>query len=283
MNRKSCTYLFIMVITGILACEDALEIEVPTGEPKLIVDALIRIDEGMPLVRVAAKVSVTSSFFRTVPATELEQITIVNLESGGLLILTEKEAGSGIYEELTSPDFFRDGELILQLTHQKRLYFARTRYVQTVPITSVEQGKGTFIGGDETEVIVTFMDAAERDDFYVFDFDFDEYIVTEDEFYQGQEFRFSYFYDTNLEPGDAVTICILGADEGFYNYMNQLIQQSGDQMGPFATPAATVRGNVFDVTGLDNEEIVDNVDRPDKFALGYFAVVQEYKQSITIE
>jgi hypothetical protein len=54
-------------------------------------------------------------------------------------------------------------------------------------------------------------------------------------------------------------------------------------MGPFSTPAATVRGNIFDVTGLDNEEVFDNVNRPDKFALGYFAVVQQYTRSITIE
>ncbi len=283
MINRAIAFSSIFLMVSILACEDTIQVEVPTGEPRLIVDALVRIDDTGELIRVAVKVSLTSSFFQTVPVTELEQITIINLESGGLLILTEKEAGTGIYEELTSPDFFREGELILQLTHMDRLYFARTRYVPTVPITSLEQGQGTFIAGDETEVIVTFKDDQERDDFYVFDFDFDEYLVTEDEFYQGQEFQFSYFYNNKVPPGKSVTVRIMGADQGFYNYMNQLIQQSGDLMGPFATPAATVRGNVFDVTGLDNEEILDNVDRPDKFALGYFAVVQEYKQSITIE
>ena len=53
--------------------------------------------------------------------------------------------------------------------------------------------------------------------------------------------------------------------------------------GIYETLAATVRGNVFDVTGLDNDILFDNVNRPDAFPLGYFAVVEEFKQRITIE
>ena len=51
----------------------------------------------------------------------------------------------------------------------------------------------------------------------------------------------------------------------------------------FETPVATVRGNIFDVTDLDNIDLFDNVEQPDVFPLGYFAVVQEYKQTITIQ
>jgi hypothetical protein len=74
----------------------------------------------------------------------------------------------------------------------------------------------------------------------------------------------------------------MGVDPTFYNYMDLLITQSGDQQGIFQTPVATVRGNVVDVTGLDNEEIVDNASRPDVFPLGYFAIVQEHVRTITI-
>ena len=64
--------------------------------------------------------------------------------------------------------------------------------------------------------------------------------------------------------------------------MNQIIVQSGGDQGPFQTPAATVRGNIINVTGIDNDEVVDNVERSDNFALGYFAIVEEYTDSITI-
>ncbi|MBO6534558.1 MAG: hypothetical protein JJ967_16130 [Muricauda sp.] len=45
---------------------------------------------------------------------------------------------------------------------------------------------------------------------------------------------------------------------------------------------ATVRGNVFDITGLDNVTILDNVERPNDYALGYFGVVQEFSRELTI-
>lgn len=268
-------------------CEDVVDVNTPTAEPRLMVDALIPIDSSQAVQTVRVRVGLTGNFFGDLPATELGQITLTNIdmestfENPNTIILLEREPG--VYEATKNTGFFTGGELVLQITHQDRSYFARTNYVPTVPIDTLVQGDGRLFEGDETEIVVTYRDTADREDFYLFDFDYDEYLVTEDTFYQGQEFSFSYFYDNKLQPGDAVNIRILGADEGFYNYMNQVIQQSGDLMGPFSTPAATVRGNIFDVTGLDNEEVFDNVNRPDKFALGYFAVVQQYTRSITIE
>jgi hypothetical protein len=64
--------------------------------------------------------------------------------------------------------------------------------------------------------------------------------------------------------------------------MNQIIVQSGGDQGPFQTPAATVRGNIINISGIDNNEIFDNVERSDNFALGYFAIIEEYKDSIII-
>ena len=108
----------------------------------------------------------------------------------------------------------------------------------------------------------------------MFDFDFNEYLVSEDEFYQGQPFEFSYFYDDGVQSGMEVQISLIGVDEPFFNYMNQVIVQSGGDQGPFQTPSATVRGNILNVS---DENGTDN------FALGYFAVCQTYTQSITLE
>ncbi|HMB61859.1 MAG TPA: DUF4249 family protein [Eudoraea sp.] len=284
MGRMMNLLVLFVLFTG---CEDVIQVDVPSEEPRLIVDALIRIDESEQALNVEVKVSLTSSFFGTIPATGLGDITIINLDGpttmcANCLILKEKTPGSGVYEEVGSPDFFMDGELIIQLKHEDRRYFARTRYVPAVPIDTVEQGDGTLFGSDDTELIVTFTDAPDREDFYVFDFDFGRYLVTEDEFYQGQEFSFSYFYDQKFEPGEEIAISIMGADRTFYNYMNLLIDQSEDEFDIFDTPVATVRGNIFDVTELDNIDVFDNVDQPDVFPLGYFAVVQVYNDTITM-
>jgi hypothetical protein len=136
---------------------------------------------------------------------------------------------------------------------------------------------------DETEVILSFTDDPENTNYYVFDFGFGEFLATEDTFYQGETFQFSYFYDRKFEPGTELQVSILGASERFYHYMDQLVEQGDDLQGPFQTPAATVRGNIFDITDLDNRDVFDNVEQPDVYPLGYFAIVQEDKKTIVIQ
>ena len=282
-----------------ISCEDVIEVETPTDDPRLVVEALIRVDDNESFLPVRVKVSLTNNFFEEIPVTDLENIIIVyeEFEDGviaftGSSTLAEIEPGTGIYEP--DPNFMDDQRIPtivifaervvfnMIIRHQGRTYFAETEYVPSTPIISVQQGNATFFGEDDTEIIVLFADDPTRDNNYVFDFDFNEYLTTDDQFYQGQLFQFSYFYDRQFEPGTEIDISILGADQTFYNYMDLLIEQSSEVPGVFQTPVATVRGNVFDITDLDNNQVVDNVSRPNDFPLGYFAVVQEYKQTVTI-
>jgi hypothetical protein len=132
-------------------------------------------------------------------------------------------------------------------------------------------------------VVVAFTDEPGVDNYYVIDFGFAEYLPTEDTFYKDQQFTFSYFYDQTFAPGTELPISIMGADQEFYNYMDLLVEQSTDQNNPFQTPVATVRGNVFDVTEIDNLENFDNAAQPGVFPLGFFAVVQQYTATLTVQ
>ncbi|MBU2902454.1 DUF4249 family protein [Maribacter dokdonensis] len=297
---------FILIILGFIlfiSCEDVIEVELPENDTRLVVNGVIRVDENQEFLPIEIAVSESSSFFDENTVASLKSAIIYYgtpnadapeiLEGGGISNLAEVEPGSGIW--VPDPSFDSDQrirvssieegdvfQLILETENEQ--FFATTTYVKSVPIDSLEQGNETLFSGDETEVIVTFTDPGESNDFYLLDLDFGEFLVTEDEFYQGQTFVFSYFYDNELaiNTSSVVNISLLGVDEQFYNYMNQIIVQSGGDQGPFQTPAATVRGNIINVTGIDNDEVVDNVERSDNFALGYFAIVEEYTDSITI-
>lgn len=276
-----------------------IEVDTPEGDQRLIVDGLIRVDTNEPYIPVEIRVSLTSGFFNETTPTSVESMLIIyelfedgTVRSTGASNLAETEPGSGIY--VPDPNFSSDQRIgigaadenmrfTLLIEHQGREYAGQTRYVPAVPVDNLAQGTETLFDEDETEIIVTFTDQPDKDNFYVVDFGFGDYLVTEDEFYKGQQFEFSYFYDRTFEPGTELEISILGADRGFYNYMDQLIEQGGESQGPFQTPVATVRGNVFDVTGLDNVDVVDNVGQPDNFPLGYFAIVQEYSSTISTE
>ena len=300
--KKTVATVLLLLSIFLASCEEVIEVEVPEEEPRLIVEGLLRVDTTQVFVPVEIRLSQTASFFGEIlPVTDAEQVVIILsvLDEDGIIIgsgtkfLRQLQAGSGIYEP--DPDFDTDQRIrvstvtennilyTLVINWKERRYAAQTTYATSVPIDELALGDGTLFGGDETELIVRITDDPEVDNFYVFDFGFANYLPSEDTFYKGQEFEFSYFYDQKFEPGTVLEVGNLGADRTFYNYMDLLVEQTEGQQGPFQTPITTVRGNVFDVTGLDNQDRFDNADRPEVFPLGYFAIVQEFRAQITVE
>ena len=292
--KQAITILLCAIL--FFSCEDTIEVDLPEVETRLIVDGLVRVDKSQELVDVKIKLRESSNFFEENQPTQAESVLIYygKPTSGGLFedisfsTLVEKDLGSGIYVPNLEQDQIRTAFVepgvvfILQITHQGKRYYAQTEYAPTVPIDNLEQGTDTFLDEEETEIIVTFTDNGDEDNFYLFDFMNSEFLVVEDEFFQGQQFSFSYFYDDEITTGETVTVSILGATEEFYNYMDLVLEQTENNGGVFQTPVATVRGNVFDITGLDNINLFDNVERPNDYALGYFAMVQEYTATLTI-
>ncbi len=301
MMMKKISYLYFLIFL-ITSCEDVIDVDLPETESRLVINALIRVDITEEFVPVRVRVSETSSFFEQNEPTELSSAIIfygIPLENDPNLFeevfsasLAEATPGGGVY--VPDPTFDEDQRIrtsslepgmVFQLIieHNGNRYFAQTTYTPTVPIDNLVQGNETLFDEDDKEVLVTFTDTPNEDNYYIFDFDFNEFLALDDQFIDGQEFQFSYFYDKSLEPGDEIEISILGADQQFYNYMDLLLEQTENTGGVFETPAATVRGNVFDITGIDNDAIFDNVESSENFPLGYFAVVQEFKESLVIE
>lgn len=302
---KKLIYLFGLMLC-VTSCEDVVDVELQTTQPRLVVNGLLRVDFSQEFVPVEIQVSETTNFFEdNVPTTLDDNATIIygrvnpdapeilELDPNGFSSsLTELEPGSGIYvpdpsfdedQRIRTSSIFPNTVFILILEHKGRRYSARTPFSPSVPIDNLQQGEETLFDEDDVEIKITITDTPEQENYYVFDFEEGEFLALDDQFIDGQEFEFSYFPERDLEPGEELEVSILGADQQFFNYMDLIVEQTQNDGGVFETPAATVRGNVFDVTGLDNDLLFDNVNRPDAFPLGYFAVVQEFRQSIIIE
>ena len=280
-------YLILLLVwLHFMGCEAVVDIETPVEEPRLVVDALIRIDTTLSSNIVRVKLTQTAPFFGSIQPAQVDQITLSNLDNpgGDNQVLLEETPGSGIYSKPFPTDQLIRDRWLLQIDYEGELFVAESKFIPTSPIDNLEQGTGFIIDEEETEMIITYTDDPDRDDFYVIDFDLTNYVTTRDEFYQGQQFSFSFFYDEEeVLPGDELEISILSADERFYDYMSQILDQSDNDGGPFGTPTLTVRGNIINATEIDNEDTTNNVNDTDNFALGYFILSHSFTQTITIE
>ena len=63
------------------ACEDVIDVDTPTDDPRLVVEALIRVDDTESFLPVQVKVSLTNNFFEEIPVTDLESIIIIYEDS----------------------------------------------------------------------------------------------------------------------------------------------------------------------------------------------------------
>jgi len=80
------------------------------------------------------------------------------------------------------------------------------------------------------------------------------------------------YFSEDLKPGDTLKFTLNGVTQGYFNYMDVLLEQTGtNSMGPFSTPTATVRGNIINQTNFDH------------FALGYFRLSKTEVSEYVIE
>ncbi|TKD65812.1 DUF4249 family protein [Flavobacterium sp. ASW18X] len=245
----------------LVACEDTIDVDLETTEPRLVIDAIIGYNDndGEPVTIGEVKLTLTTAFFdEEVPIASGAEVALIDESTKTSYPLTENE-----------PGVFRDGipnlefntEYTLRVVYQGETYEATTQLMRTGTINSVTQGDGyLFDEEEETEVIVDFSDVIGERNYYLFAFGFNNFLVTDDEYYIDEGLKFSYYYE-EVEPGDLLTITLLGIDKDFADYTEQILTQSGeDGSGGFGIPPANVRGNFYNTTN------------PENYAFGYFAI-----------
>jgi len=270
--------IFLYYIASFLltSCQEVVEIDLPTAEPRLVIDANFNIFLNEPSLNINnfIKLTLTAPFFaEEVPVVNNATVFITDIDNGTIFNFEELN-DSGIYipqnqDMITDLEF--DTTFELTVIHTNETYVATAKFIPSVPIDSIEIGDTVLFDENETELIISFTDDATRNDFYLFNLDFGLFLTTEDEFYQGEEFVFSYFYE-NLSDGQDIDFTLSGVDKQFHSYLTLLIEQNGQNGGgPFQSTPATLIGNIVNITN------------PDNYPLGYFSISEANSFSITIE
>lgn len=264
--------LILLFITFSLnSCEDVVDINLEDPQPRLVVDALIRVDTELPTNRVAVRLVLSSNFFESNVPVNDAVVSLTNLSTDQNTTL-QPENNEGLYSAVINTEFLINGLVELQVSYNNELFTATNSFAPSTPITKLEQGEGGLFDEEDIEIIIGFNDPADQENYYIIDFDQGKYFTQEDTFYQGQEFEFSFFHNS-AEPGDILEVSLMGANPELVSYMDQILTLSGeDGLTPFQTPVTAARGNIV---GPDDDF--------DNYTLGYFAIIEAFSQTLVIE
>ena len=254
--KRIVLLLFVFVLAT--SCEDVIEVDLNTSEPRLVIEANINLlKDGTSNATVT--LTLTAPFFDNQIPVVNDASVVITADNG--MVYSFTSVGNGLYESSLIPQ--SDVNYFLEIIYEGETYAASEQLVSVSSLEFVEQNDGGGFSGEDIEVKAFFTDPLGLGDHYFFEGISERGIVLDtffDEFFDGNQL-FGFYRVDDVVAGDVVTFNLYGVDEQFYNFMFVLLQQNSDQGGgPFETQPATVRGNIINQNNIDN------------YPLGYFRV-----------
>ncbi|REH01962.1 DUF4249 family protein [Flavobacterium aquicola] len=277
---KSIKYYILLLIVslGITSCEEVVDVDLDTAPPKLVIDASIKWEKGTTGEVQKIVLTTTTDFYsNTIPVATGATIVVTNTTPSTPIPFQFIENGQT--GEYVCSNFIPiiNNQYSLTITYKGQTYSSSSKLMPTPVIASTEQSvKPGIDGKDSYEIKFYWQDNGAEDNFYLVgaknaNIVYPEYGVLSDEFFQGNS-MFALYRDDELEKGDVIQFSIQGITEQYSNYMNKLLNIAGSDGGnPFATPPATLRGNIFNQTNSDN------------YPLGFFHLSEIDSDSYTIQ
>lgn len=261
---KNIKIIFALLCIFFISCEKVVDIDVPSIDPKLIVDASFEVyfNESPVTANVLVRLSLSADYFDTViPVVTNATVFLTDLSNGNIINFSDANADGG-FEPVTA--FIPANDVTYELTviHENETYKGTATKIKSTPLTSAFQGDETLFSGEETEVKIDFTDLGLEENYYLFDFTNNLYVTIEDRFFNGEDYNFSYFYnEDDIELPTVVDIKMSGVTKEYFTYFRVLVNQSGQGGGgPFETVPSSLLGNMINTTDEAN------------FPLGYFHI-----------
>ena len=260
--KKILIYIVFLSTTIFTSCEEVVNVDLSNAAPKLVIEAIIKWEKGTSGENQTIKLSLTNNFYTNdiLPANGAI-VTVTNSLNQVFNFVqvpnTEKYVCSNFQPVI--------GETYrLEVLYNGEIYTATNTLYATPDIINVTQETVQGFGGqDQIQIKYFYQDYGAEENYYLLrvknpNKQIPEFGVVSDEFFQGN-IMFGFYGSSETEPGITLDLSVQGISKGYYNYMNKLIEIAGSGSGnPFATPPATIRGNILNNTNSNN------------FPLGYF-------------
>jgi hypothetical protein len=270
-KSKTITLFSLLFVLLFLSCDKVVELDLETGDPKIVIDAEIIWEKGTSGSEQSIKISRMAPYYSAdTPKVSGAQVRVENSD-GAIFTFNESEPGLYVCTNFV-PVIDMEYKLFVQVDGQSLT--ATEKLIAVPPIDRVEQEFMPDITGPDL-IVVSFYykDPIDQANYYLTDYKsdfllFPGYSATSDEFTNGNEIN-EKFADTDLKPGKILDITHRGISKNFFNYMNLIFEASNSN--PFAASPGNIRGNIINTTDTNN------------FALGYFRLCEANRISYTVK
>jgi hypothetical protein len=267
----------VLIIFGLIflsGCEDVIDVDLNSSEPRLVIDASINWFKNTTGNEQSIRLTLSAPFFdENVPPANGANVFIT--DSNNNIYNFIEDSNTGIYRNNTFIPQLNE-TYALNINYNNEVYTATEILKSVASIDFVEQNNEGGFTGDDIELKAYYTDPANEENYYFFEFISDIPVVPtlevyEDRFTNGNQI-FGFYTEEDLESGDEVTIRNYGVSKDFYEFMFILLQQGSQESGgPFETQPATVRGNCINQTN------------PENFPFGYFRLSEVDEVIYTVE
>jgi hypothetical protein len=278
--KKKIPYLFLLLASFTWSCEDIIDLEVPDGDVKLVVDGLLTDVDSIHTV----KLSTTSPYFSGKQTPRVSgAIMYLTSSSGDTTYFIETAVGSGEYKIKYQVRDNIDYYLNIMTPDGKQYRSHEESLHRVPPIDSLYQGDEYIEEIPDFREGGYYVNLATREpegvgDYYrwtiyingekVID-PFNIYVI-DDRLYDGNPIT-DWDLVYGLQPGDRVVVHQMSISKRAYRFWYLLHIQAQNFGSPFDTPPAEIEGNLYNIS--DEHERV----------LGFFGVSRVEKDDIIIK
>ena len=178
-------------------CEDVIEIEVPSSESKLIIDAIFEVYHNQTPVTANTVVKLREStdyYDDEIPVITNAATVLLKDLTNDIDIIFEDNNSDGNFVPINQFIPIENVDYELNIFYNEDLYQSQSKLITTTGFSEVSQGDSTLFTGEEIEVNISFIDDINTQNYYLFDFSNDLFVPIEDRFFNGSTYNFSFFY-----------------------------------------------------------------------------------------
>lgn len=257
--RKIFSLLFLVLIFG---CEKVINLDLDFSNQNYVIDA--KINKHVNSLSGFSEVNISKSreyFSDNINYINDAVVKIIEKETTKEYVLEFIKDGK---YQINIPNILESSEYELIVIHDNYQFSSLEKLTKSSLIDNVVQGDRNSLSGDEIEIITTFTDLDQMDNYFLFEFgDKGNLQPARDLYINGNSFSFSYFIEkTEIPNSKKLKVKMEGIDYNYFKYMIQVVIQTNTQNGPFSTPPAPIKGNILNIK--DSNSVV----------FGYFKVCE---------